>query len=106
MEFHEVLGHPRMVTMIRWYSRQAILLLLGLLIGSNAPPVAIAGPPAYLVLRRQESPQRKYQAGYPDAARYDARSSGYAYGWFGAAPRAHAARHFGYYRTYSQWSGY
>jgi hypothetical protein len=29
---------------------------------------------------------------------------GYSYGWFGAAPRAHAERSFGYYREYTQWS--
>ena len=35
---------------------------------------------------------------------YDARTSGYAYGFFGVAPRSHASRHFGYYRNYTQWS--
>jgi len=63
-----------------------------------------AGPPAYLVLRRPESPAGHLRPGYYDAAMYDARTSGYAYGYFGVAPRSHASRHFGYYRTYSQWS--
>jgi hypothetical protein len=63
-----------------------------------------AAPPAYLMLRRAESPSTHYAPGYPDAALYDVRSSGYAYGWFGAAPRAHASRHFGYYRTYTNWN--
>jgi hypothetical protein len=65
---------------------------------------AVAGPPAYLVLRRAESPGKHYQQGHYDAAMYDARTSGYAYGFFGAAPRAHSSRHFGIYRTYTQWS--
>jgi len=65
---------------------------------------ASAAPPAYLMLRRAESPSTHYAPGYPDAALYDVRTSGYAYGWFGAAPRAHASRHFGYYRTYTQWN--
>jgi hypothetical protein len=69
-----------------------------------APPVVRAGEPPYLLLRRPESPGRRHHPGYPDAALYDARTSGYAYGWFGAAPRTHASRHFGYYRTYTQWS--
>ena len=28
----------------------------------------------------------------------------YAYGWFGAQPRRHWSRHFGYYRNYTQWT--
>ena len=28
----------------------------------------------------------------------------YAYGWFGAPPRKHWSRHFGYYRNYTQWT--
>jgi hypothetical protein len=62
-----------------------------------------AGPPSYLLLRRAEAPGKNYQPGYRDAAMYDARTSGYAYGFFGAAPRSHASRHFGYYRNYTQW---
>lgn len=63
-----------------------------------------AEPPAYLLLRRVESPGKNHHPGHADAAMYDARTSGYAYGYFGAAPRSHASRHFGYYRTYTQWS--
>jgi len=66
----------------------------------------LAGPPAYLVLRREESPGKYHHPGHADAALYDARTSGYAYGWFGAAPRSHGSRHFGYYRTFTQWSFY
>ena len=70
---------------------------------SSATPVS-AGPPAYLLLRRAESPGNHYRPGHSDAAMYDARTSGYAYGFFGAPPRSHASRHFGYFRTYTQWS--
>lgn len=31
-------------------------------------------------------------------------SAPYAYGWFGASPRTHATRHFGYYKLYTEWS--
>jgi hypothetical protein len=67
---------------------------------------ATAGPPSYLLLRRAESPGNRYAPGHYDAAMYDARTSGYAYGFFGVAPRSHASRHFGYYRNYTQWSTY
>jgi len=63
-----------------------------------------AGPPTYLMLRRPESPGKHYQPGKPDAAMLDARTSGYAYGFFGVAPRSHASRHFGINRNYTQWS--
>lgn len=67
-------------------------------------PEAWAGPPAYLLLRRTEAPAKCNQPGKPDAARFGAPTSGYAYGYFGAAPRSHASRHFGYYRTYTSWA--
>ena len=78
------------------------VLCIVLLLGCQA--AAVAAPPAYLLLRRVESPGKHHQPGHADAAMYDARTSGYAYGYFGAAPRSHASRHFGYYRTYTQWS--
>jgi len=78
----------------------ALIAALTLGISSSAS----AGPPAYLILRRPEAPGRHHQPGYSDAAMYDARTSGYAYGFFGVAPRSHASRHFGYYRNYTQWS--
>lgn len=28
----------------------------------------------------------------------------YAYGWFGAQPRSHCVRHFGYHRNFTQWT--
>lgn len=81
------------------------VLLAGLLLTTVAGS-ALAAPPAYLVLRRHASPGQNHQPGHGDAAMYDARMSGYAYGFFGAAPRSHASRHFGYYRTYTQWSSW
>ena len=80
-----------------------VALLFAMVLTWTAAP-AWAGPPAYLLLRRPESPGPHYAAGYHDAASYDVRTSGYAYGYFGVAPRVHASRHFGYYRTYTQWT--
>jgi hypothetical protein len=85
------------------YGQIAFILVFATLLSGSAP-VALAGPPAYLLLRRAESPAAHNAPGYPDAACYDVRTSGYAYGWFGAAPRHHGSRHFGYYRTYTQWT--
>ena len=65
---------------------------------------ASAGPPAYLVLRRAESPGKHHRPGHQDTVMLAAPTSGYAYGFFGVAPRAHASRHFGINRTYTQWS--
>ena len=81
-----------------------IVTIAAVLASTNAASTAVAGPPAYLLLRRAESPGNHYAPGHYDAALYDARTSGYAYGFFGAAPRSHASRHFGYYRNYTQWS--
>jgi hypothetical protein len=78
-------------------------LVAGLLVAAVAN-IATATPPAYLVLRRHASPGQNHRPGHADAAMYDARTSGYAYGYFGVAPRSHASRHFGYNRTYTQWS--
>lgn len=86
------------------HCRQAGSWLVAAFLLATLAAAAEAGPPAYLVLRRQESPGKYHHPGHSDAALYDARTSGYAYGWFGVAPRSHASRHFGYYRTYTQWS--
>ena len=77
-----------------------LIAVLVLAMSFSAP--AIAGPPAYLILRRAESPGKHYRPGYYDAAMYDARTSGYAYGFFGAPPRIHSSRHYGNYGTYTQ----
>ena len=79
------------------------LLIAGWLLVGVAD-AAVATPPAYLILRRNASPGQHHRPGHADAAMFDARTSGYAYGYFGATPRSHASRHFGYYRTYTQWS--
>ena len=85
--------------------RQAVFgVLAGVLLTVGAATAVQAGPPTYLMLRRPESPGKHYQPGYPDAAMMDARTSGYAYGFFGVAPRSHASRHFGVNRNYTQWS--
>jgi hypothetical protein len=81
-------------------------LIAALLLALCAASAATAEPPAYLLLRRSESPGRHHHPGHPAAAMYDARTTGYAYGFFGVPPRSHASRHFGVYRTYTQWSAY
>jgi hypothetical protein len=86
------------------FRRFAIVSLAAVLITATIAGSAQATPPAYLLLRRAESPGRHLRPGHPDAAMYDVRTGGYAYGWFGASPRRHASRHFGYHRTYTQWS--
>jgi hypothetical protein len=80
----------------------AVLLLVLAADGLSRP--GYAAPPAYLVLRRSEAPGPHGQPGHPDAAFLERRTGGYAYGYFGVPPRAHASRHFGFYRTYTQWS--
>jgi hypothetical protein len=86
------------------YQRAVVRLIAVLVLASCCAAPASAGPPTYLLLRRSESPGKHYHRGYSDAAMYDARASGYAYGYFGVAPRSHASRHFGYYRNYTEWS--
>jgi hypothetical protein len=91
---------------MRHHLHAFVLLIAPLVLALCFCQPAQAGPPAYLLLRRAESPAGRFRPGYYDAAMYDARTSGYAYGFFGAPPRSHASRHFGYYRTYTQWSTY
>jgi hypothetical protein len=79
----------------------AVVILIGMLIGCSE---AIAGPPTYRILRRHAAPAKHHQPGHPEAVMVDARATGYAYGFFGVPPRSHASRHFGYYRTFTQWS--
>lgn len=73
-------------------------------IGMFGSREVLAGPPSYLLLRDNSSPRPPHQPGEPDGQYYQARTTGYAYGWFGACPRTHATRHFGIYREYTQWS--
>ena len=83
---------------------KCLALVAVLLAGCYLPNVGTAGPPSYLLLRDPESPGPKLQPGYPGSVSYDVRSYGYAYGYFGVAPRAHCSRHFGINRMYTQWS--
>ena len=87
--------------MTRIFPIAAAVLLLAALASS-----VYGGPPAYLVLRRAESPGKHHRPGNHDAVMYDARTSGYAYGYFGVAPRSHSSRHFGVNRTFTQWSSW
>ncbi len=91
---------------MRSVRRAFIGLTAAVVLAMSIVESASAGPPGYLVLRRGESPGNHYQPGYYDAAMYDARTSGYAYGFFGVAPRSHFSRHFGTYRNYTQFSRY
>jgi hypothetical protein len=85
---------------VRAFSRVTAAIVLAVALTGSVQ----AGPPTYWMLRRPESPGKHYQPGKPDAAMVDARTSGYAYGFFGVAPRSHASRHFGINRNYTQWS--
>jgi len=91
---------------MRSVRRACIGLAAAIVLAISVSQPASAGPPSYLVLRRGESPGNHYQRGYYDGAMYDARTSGYAYGFFGVAPRSHFSRHFGTYRTYTQFARY
>jgi hypothetical protein len=102
--FHLMAKRKRIGCSLKASMLIASVLALTAVVVMAAP--AQAGPPAYLILRRAESPGKFHRPGHTDAALYDTRTSGYAYGYFGVAPRAHASRHFGFYRTYTQWSTY
>lgn len=79
------------------------IAIAALLVAASAS-TALAVPPSYVLLRRAEGPGPQHMPGKPPAYMQPTRAYGYAYGWFGAAPRAHASRSFGYYREYTQWS--
>ena len=86
--------------------RTCLTLLATVVFGCGLSELAIAGPPSYLLLRQAASPGPNHQPGYPAAQYYDARSYGYAYGYFGAAPRSHLSRHFGVNRMYTQYGSW
>jgi hypothetical protein len=66
---------------------------------------AAAPPPPYLVLRTPvQDPSAPAHPGVHAGRAIPVARHTYAYGWFGAAPRRHAARHHGYRRQYIQWS--
>jgi hypothetical protein len=77
--------------------------LLSIALVLAAAATACGAPPSYLLLRQPESPRPKNHPGQPAAEYYDVRTDGYAYGYFGAAPRSHWSRHFGVHRMYTQW---
>lgn len=77
---------------------------LSLLLLAGFASCAWAVPPSYVLLRRAEGPGPHHRPGKPPAYVQPVPGYGYAYGWFGAAPRSHAERSFGYYREYTQWS--
>ena len=79
-------------------------IVLATLLAVGFAGSALAVPPSYLLLRRAEGPGPQHRPGKPPAYVRPVPGYGYAYGWFGAAPRAHAERSFGYYREYTQWS--
>lgn len=61
-----------------------------------AASTASAGHPQYWTIGRHH-PGSQVQPLHPQ---------GYAYGWFGAAPRPQGARQSGYYGLYRQWTSY
>lgn len=81
------------------------MIFVGLLFGATCCTAQAQAPP-YLVLRAPAAPTHHA----PSYNRYPGQAIGvttqaYSYGWFGAQPRQHWSRHFGYYRNYTQWSG-
>jgi hypothetical protein len=79
-------------------------ILAGLLMGWMAGAIE-AEQPAYVLLHTTSPPvpcrpRSELEPVVPQRAAVHP----YAYGWFGAAPRKHWSRHFGYYRNYTQWS--
>ncbi len=61
--------------------------------------------PTYVTLRTpaaQSLPQTTF--GCNPGREQRVPTQAYAYGWFGAQPRQHWSRHFGYYRNYTEWS--
>jgi len=66
---------------------------------AQSPPYLILGAPAARAGHGQQPP-RVSNTGVA----YPVVTQTYAYGWFGAQPRRHGSRHFGYYRNYTQWT--
>lgn len=89
---------------LRFWTLTAMLGLAMLGLAAARPPSVHAGPPSYLLLRRGDSPGLDNQRGQPTAQGRDVRATAYAYGWFGAAPRQHVQKSYGYRGVYTQWS--
>jgi len=82
-----------------------MLLLLAVVSTLFAASSAMAGPPSYLLLRQTETPAAP-GGGHNGTRGFDARTQGYAYGYFGACPHPQPQRQFGINRMYTQWSHY
>lgn len=81
------------------------LILLAAAFALFSAPSAWAGPPSYLLLRQTETPAAPH-GGHNGARGFDARTQGYAYGYFGACPHPQPQRQFGVNRLYTQWNHY
>ena len=64
---------------------------------------AAAGGPTYLILQPPVTGHHGH-AGRFSGQSIPVTTQAYAYGYFGATPKRHCSRHFGYYRNYTQWS--
>jgi hypothetical protein len=81
---------------------QIVLIAMTLLLAST---IAVAGHPQYLIPR--STPTVITLSPVPHTNTVSGQvlnAQPYAYGWFGVQPRRHWSRHFGYYRTYTEWS--
>lgn len=81
------------------------LLLTAMLAVSLPAGLRAADGPTYMVLRTpraKTSPHATY--GHHTGKPQEVTANGYAYGWFGAAPRNHWSRSFGTSRNYTQWT--
>jgi hypothetical protein len=85
--------------MTRWFA----ICLVGAML-SHVPSVC-GDAPTYLILRAPtaRAPHAPTHDRYPGRAA-PVETHAYSYGWFGAQPRRHWSRHFGYYNHYREWS--
>lgn len=77
--------------------RRGLCLAVGMLVLASTAGL-IAGQPVY----RIAVPSKDHAVGFP--VRQLKPVAPYPYGWFGAKPRTHWTRHFGFHRSYTQWS--
>jgi hypothetical protein len=91
---------PILVFLRHSMNRRHIFLICGFLLLS-ATTASAADPPAYLLLRTPPAPggRHPHYNAYPGRP-YTVHTQTYSYGWFGAQPRRHWSRQFGYYRNY------
>ncbi len=81
-------------------------LLLALIFAGHPCPGARGSHPSYLILQGPTvpTPHRPVNRGYYPAHGYAVEPRAYSYGWFGAQPQPQWSRHFGFYRSYTEWS--